>query len=98
MSPEQKQAAMQKLVDEAEMLKKRWREIDHQRSGSQLSVDRLKAQGDAVLAEAGVVEEMLKILEATEAKDPSAPAEPPVDEPEGEGAAAKTKPPRTAAK
>ena len=98
MSPEQKQAAMQKLVDEAELLKRRWREIDNQRAGAQLSVDRLKAQGDAALAEAGVIEEMLKILEATEATGPSAPAEPPPAEPEGEGAAAKTKPPRTAAK
>jgi hypothetical protein len=81
MSPEQKQAAMQKLVDEAQQLKKRWREIDQHRAGTQISVDKLKAEGDSVLAEIGVIEEMLKILETTEAKDPSPPAEPPADEP-----------------
>lgn len=98
MSPEQKQAAMQRLVDEGEALKRRWREIDQQRAGAQVSVDRMKASGDALLAEAGVVEEMLKVLEATEAKDPSPPAAPPPDEPEGEGADPKSKPPRAAAK
>lgn len=98
MSPEQKQAAMQKLVDEAQQLKSRWREIDQHRAGIQMSVDNLKAKGDSVLAEIGVIEEMLKILEATEAKYPSAPAAPPADEPEGEGAPAKTKPQRTAGK
>lgn len=81
MSPEQKQAAMQKLVDEAQQLKQRWREIDHHRAGTQISVNKLKAEGDSVLAEIGVIEEMLKILETTEAKDPSPPAEPPADEP-----------------
>ena len=81
MSPEQKQAAMQKLVDEATALKASWRNIDQQRAGAQASVDRCKAECDRLLAEAGVIEEMLKILEKTEAKDPSPPAEPPADEP-----------------